>query len=146
MRLFAKQPCNFGRQYLIGDEIPVYAVLDPKAQEKMGVLTIVEDGATAPDMNLEECVSMVGQVKFEIPVHGKTGETFVLRITEEDLTIFSEIRQIDVKKAEDKQKIADMIQKIESADLLIMLDALDGRTFVKEKVDARAQEITDGDE
>ena len=145
MKLYAKQPCNFGKQYLIGDEIPVDAVLDPKAQEKMGVLTIVEDGAAAPDVNLEECVSMVGQVKFEVPIHtGK--EDFILNITNEDLTIFTDIRQIDVKKAEDKQKIADMIQKVESADLLIMLDALDGRTFVKEKAQARAQEITDGDE
>ena len=145
MKLYAKQPCNFGRQYHIGDEIPVDAVLDPKAQEKMGVLTIVEDGEAAPDVNLEECVAMVGQVKFEVPIHTKE-EDFILNITNEDLTIFTDIRQIDVKKAEDKQKIADMIQKVESADLLIMLDALDGRTFVKEKAQARAQEITDGDE
>lgn len=142
MKLFAKQPCNFGRQYHIGDEIPVDAVLDPKAQEKMGVLTIVEDGA-APE--LEECVAMVGQVRFEVPVHAEEGD-LVLNITNEELTIFTDIRQIDVKKAEDKQKIADMIQKVESVDLLIMLDALDGRNFVKEKAQARAKELPGGDE
>lgn len=43
MKLFAKRPCSFnGNQYFIGDEIPLEYVLDPKAQERMGVLVVVE--------------------------------------------------------------------------------------------------------
>ena len=43
MKLFAKKPCSFnGKKFFIGDEIPIDHVLDPKAQEKMGVLVVVE--------------------------------------------------------------------------------------------------------
>lgn len=44
MRLIANKPCNFGgRQFYIGDEIPENLVADAKMQEKMGVITIVND-------------------------------------------------------------------------------------------------------
>ena len=43
MKLIAKKPCNFGRKYFIGDEIPEECVLDPKAQEKMGVIEVVSE-------------------------------------------------------------------------------------------------------
>lgn len=45
MRLIAKKPCSFGgRKFYIGDEIPETLVADAKLQEKMGVITIVNDG------------------------------------------------------------------------------------------------------
>lgn len=45
MRLIAKKPCSFGgRQFYIGDEIPVDFVTDAKLQEKMGMIAIVDDG------------------------------------------------------------------------------------------------------
>lgn len=44
MRLIANKPCSFGgRQFYIGDEIPDNLVADAKMQEKMGVITIVND-------------------------------------------------------------------------------------------------------
>lgn len=52
MKLFAKKPCSFGgRKFYIGNEIPTNMVLDPKAQEKMGILAVVEEESSnaAPD-------------------------------------------------------------------------------------------------
>ena len=44
MKLIAKKPCSFGgRQFYIGDDIPAENVADAKAQEKMGVITIIND-------------------------------------------------------------------------------------------------------
>ncbi len=44
MKLIANRPCSFGgRQFYIGDEISADLVADAKAQQKMGVLTIVEN-------------------------------------------------------------------------------------------------------
>ncbi len=44
MRLIASKPCGFGgRQFYIGDEIPADLVADARMQEKMGVITIVND-------------------------------------------------------------------------------------------------------
>ena len=43
MKLFAKKPCSFnGKKFFIGDEIPADHILDPKAQEKRGVIEVVE--------------------------------------------------------------------------------------------------------
>ena len=44
MKLIAKKPCSFGsRQFYIGNEIPENLVADAKRQEKMGVITIVNE-------------------------------------------------------------------------------------------------------
>ena len=44
MKLIAKKPCSFGgKDFFINDEIPVNAVLNPKQQEELGVLSIVSD-------------------------------------------------------------------------------------------------------
>ncbi len=44
MKLIAKKPCSFGsRQFYIGNEIPENLVSDAKRQEKMGVITIVNE-------------------------------------------------------------------------------------------------------
>ena len=44
MALIAKKPCSFGgRQFYIGDEIPANFVTDVGMQEKLGVITIVNN-------------------------------------------------------------------------------------------------------
>lgn len=44
MSLIAKKPCSFGgRKFYIGDKIPTNLVADAKLQEKMGVITIIND-------------------------------------------------------------------------------------------------------
>lgn len=139
MKLFANKPCSFGGQkFKIGAEIPAKLVANPKAQEKMGVLSISDDEA----ISLDECTAKVGIVKFAVPVHAEEGD-LILEVSNEELTVFTDILQIGVSKTEDKQKISEMIQNIESVDLLIMLDALDGRKHVKEEAQARASVITE---
>lgn len=44
MKLIANKPCSFGgKKFYIGNEIPENLVADAKLQEKMGVITIVND-------------------------------------------------------------------------------------------------------
>ena len=137
MKIVAKKPCSFeGKKFFIDDEIPAELVADPKTQEKMGVIAIVggDSEAVTPRMGV-----------INIPIHAESGD-LTLNVTAEELVVFTDILQIPVNKAEDKQKISEMIQKIESEDLLILLDALDGRKHVKEEAQARAQELNSGDE
>lgn len=142
MRITANKPCNFGgRKFLIGEEIPVELVANPKAQEKMGVISIADGGEVPPEA-IETMTAQVGVVKFEIPIHTES-EDIVLVVTNGELTVFTDIRQIGVQATEDKQKISEMIQKVESEDLLILLDALDGRKHVKEEAQARVQALQD---
>ena len=129
MKLTANRPCTFGgHKFLIGEEIPFELVANPKAQEKMGVISIADGEAEATD----------GLIK--IPIHAEAGE-ITITVTNEELNVFTEIRQIGVNSTEDKQKLSALIQNIESEDLLILLDALDGRKHVKEEAQARAQEL-----
>lgn len=143
MRLIAQKPCNFGGQkFYIGDEIPNSLVANPKAQEKMGVIAIAggDGGAILPK------TAQVGEVKFEIPIHSEKGE-ITLELTNEELIVFTDIMQIQVTKTEDKQKVSEMIQNIESEDLLILLDSLDGRKYIKEEAQARVKALmADGEE
>ena len=136
MSIIALKPCTFGgKKFLIGDEIPESLVANPKVQAKMGTIAI--SGGTIPPEELQQYTSQVGEVKFEIIIHSENGD-LPLAVTNEELSMFTDILQINVSKTEDKQKVSDMIQNIESEDLLIMLDALDGRKFIKEEAQARA--------
>ena len=128
MRLTALQPCSFGgKRFLIGEEIPVELVANPKALEKMGRIAITDNEETPTGL-------------FNVPIHASNG-VVTLNISNADLNVFAEVRQIGVKSAEDKQKISALIQNINSDDLLIMLDALDERKFVKEEAQARAKAL-----
>lgn len=136
MKIFAKIPCSFGgEKFKIGDEIPAELVSNPKAQEKRGVIAIADES------ELQECTAQVGVVKFAVPIHAEEGD-FTPLLTNEELNVFTDILQIGVKTTEDKQKISEMIQNIESEDLLIVLHALDGRKHVVEEAMARAQALT----
>lgn len=43
MKLIARKPCSFGgKKYFIGDEIPSEEVIQPKTQERLGVLVILD--------------------------------------------------------------------------------------------------------
>ena len=145
MKLIALKPCKFGgKNFKIGEDIPEKLVMNPKAQAKMGVIS-VSDGESVSPEELQECTAQVGIVKFEVPVHAEEGD-LVLQVTNEELTVFTDILQIGVKTTEDKQKISDIVQNIESMDLLIMLDALDGRKHVAEEAKARAEVLAKANE
>ena len=50
MRLIANKPCSFGgKKFYIGNEIPENLVADARLQEKMGVITIVNDNMGVAD-------------------------------------------------------------------------------------------------
>lgn len=147
MKLIAKKPCSFeGHKFFIGDEIPTEFVANPKALEKMGVIAIAGNADPIPFTDPQEYVTPeIMEIKFEILIHAEEGD-LPLQVTNEELNVFTDILQIPVSKAEDKQKISEMIQNIVSEDLLIMLDALDGRKFVKDEAQARAQAISENAE
>ena len=146
MKLIAKKPCSFeGHKFFIGDEIPTEFVANPKSLEKMGVIAIAGNAEPIPFTDPQEYVTQVADVKFEILIHAEEGD-LPLQVTNEELSVFTDILQIPVSKAEDKQKVSDMIQNIVSEDLLIMLDALDGRKFVKDEAQERAKAISESAE
>lgn len=142
MRLIAQKPCTFGgTNFLIGDEIPVSLVENPKVQERRGVLSIAKGDAPAVS---QDSLPQIGEIN--VPIRAEEGD-LILCVSNEELIVFTDILQTPVSKTEDKQKVADMIQNIESEDLLIMLDALDGRSFVKKEAQERAKALSsNGDE
>ena len=146
MKLFAQKPCSFGgRSFFVGEEVPEELVLNPLIQEKMGVLATISDGAEIQDglpvEKLQELVAEVADVKFEIIIHAKEGD-LAIQVTNEELSVFTDILQIGVSKADEKQKISEKIRKVDSEDLLILLDALDSRRYVKDLAQARAEQIS----
>lgn len=139
MKIIALKPCNFGgHKFLIGDEIPEELVQNPNEQKKRGVIAISQDGEGIP---MAKVTANVSEMKIPVVIHSEKGD-LTIEVTQEELNVFFDVLQIPVSKTEDKQKVSVLIQSIESLDLLIMLDALDGRKFVKEESEKRADAIT----
>ena len=143
MKIIALKPCNFGgNKFFIGDEIPEKFVQNPNEQKKRGVIAISQDGESIP---MAQVTAEVSEMKFPVVIHSEDGDLTV-EVTQDEIGVFFDILQIPVSKTEDKQKVSALIQSIDSLDLLIMLDALDGRKFVKEESEKRAAAITPDDE
>lgn len=139
MKIIALKPCNFGgNKFFIGDEIPEELVQNPNEQKKRGVIAISQDGESIP---MAKVTANVSEMKIPVVIHSEKGD-LTIEVTQEELNVFFDVLQIPVSKTEDKQKVSVLIQSIESLDLLIMLDALDGRKFVKEESEKRADAIT----
>lgn len=140
MRLIAQIPCTFaGKKYLIGNEIPVEDVENPEAQAKRGTIAIVkDDDGTSP---LSDVVSQVGQVKFAITIHAGEDD-YTVTVTEAELQIYADIVQMGVKTNEEKEKVAELISSIDSEELLILIDALDGRKAVKDAIKERVDALS----
>lgn len=140
MRLIARIPCRFaGKKYLIGEEIPAEVVENPEAQAKRGVLAVMNDGEGDAPVNV---IPKVGDVKFIIPIHLED-QDYEVSVTESELTVFTDVLQMGVSSNAEKAKVAEIVSSVESEDLLILMDAVDGRKAVKdavkERVDALAQ-------
>lgn len=141
MRLVANKPCSFGgNKYLIGDEIPANLVLNPNEQIKRGTISKLNGSAAAEPLAGEDLEAAVTPLKYTVPIYKEDGG-FVISVTNDELVVFAEIRQNPGNKAEDKKKIEDTIKEITSNDLLIMLDALDGRKVVTGPVMERVEEL-----
>ena len=137
MRLVAKKPCSFGgKKFFIGDEVPANLVHNPNKQIAIGTLSKLNGSADAEPIAGEG----VAIPTFMIPVY-KEDSVYNVFVTNEELVVFTDIKQNPGKKAEEKQKIADTIKEITSNDLLILLNALDGRSVVTGPVMERVNEL-----
>lgn len=126
MRLIAKKLCSFnGKRFFIGDDIPVEYVLNPKDQEKKGVLVIInEDDQAAPAKS----------TTMEVVIRANEGD-MPLVLTQEGLQAVVDVLTGNADDA--KPIIADMTD----GDALILLHLTDPRKAVKAAAEERAKAI-----
>ena len=124
MKLIAKKPCSFGGQkFYIGDEIPTNLVADVRMQEKMGVITIVNDTEGVPGgesgtlFTLEQAEKMVAEAVDEA-VNNTVLEMEELQKYRELGVTPEQVRQIDENYAELAKELAQV--KKESAQGVII--------------------------
>ena len=128
MKLFAKKPCSFGgKKFYIGNEVPTEFVLDPKAQEALGVLAIVAD-EPAPEEIRKEVETMA------VTVRTKDGD-MTLDLTQNGLQAVVDVLTVKPSDAEG------IIQQMEDGDALILLDIVDSRKAVKAAAEERAKAL-----
>lgn len=129
MKLIAQKPCGFGgKKFYIGDEIPAEYVLDPKAQEKMGVLVIVGDGTMAP-------VAPAPVEAMDVVIHAEEGD-LPLSLTKEGLQAVVDV--ITSKATEAKP----IIEEMTDGDALILLHIADNRKEIKTAAENRAKALS----
>lgn len=132
MKLIAKKPCNFGKQFFVGDEIPLEAVLDPKLQENRGVLAIVDDEAgTAPAAPAAQANPVDTMT---VVIHAEEGD-MPLDLTREGLQAVVDVLTSNVEGAEP------IVAQMTDGDALILLDMTDNRKTIKTAAKERAQEL-----
>ena len=122
MKLIAKKPCGFGgKKFYIGDEIPAEYVLNPKTQEKLGNLVIVNDEAPGEVM--------------EVFIHAAEGD-MPLNLTKEGLQAVVDV--ITSKASEAKP----IIEQMTDGDALILLHIADNRKEIKTAAENRAKAMS----
>lgn len=130
MKLIAKKLCRFGgKQFYIGEEIPTELVLNPQAQEKMGVLVIVDgdaEGCSQPvvisDPTLTICVNIDGSDMELEPTDRGLQDIFNVLIGQPSAA-------------------KDIINKMTDEDALILLHLSDSRKAVKAAAEERAKSL-----
>lgn len=128
--LIAQKPCSFGgERFYIGEVIPDGLVANPKAQEKMGTLSIVHSGEGEVTEGMSRIINQGVEVLFEIPILQKDGELKIMLPEEEIAKIFG-IMQMTVREAEAA------IEDISDEAVLIVLNACDSRKAVKSATEA----------
>lgn len=133
MRLIAKKPCSFnGQTFYIGDEIPSEFVINPKAQEKLGVISIAADGGDPSESAVTG--AFVGQVEFAIPINQRDGK-MILHCNEEQICKAAEVMQMTAGEAKET------IKEIDDEKVLILLNACDSRKAIKEATEAAATKL-----
>lgn len=131
MKLIAKKPCGFGgKKFYIGDEIPAEYVLNPKAQEKLGNLVIVNDEAVDPAP-----ADPVPPVEaMEVIIHAEEGD-LSLNLTKDGLQA---VVDVITSKAADAKPIIDQMT---DGDALILLHIADNRKEIKTAAENRAKAL-----
>ncbi len=137
MKLIAKKPCSFGgKQFYIGNEIPVDLVLNPQEQEKMGRLAIVSDAAVSTPPAETPAENQVPVDTMTVVIHAEKGD-LPLSLTAEGLQAVVDVLTSTVDDAEP------IINQMVDDDALILLHAADYRKGIKEAAAARAQALTE---
>lgn len=137
MRLIAKKPCSFnGQVFYIGDEIPSEFVINPKAQEKLGVIAIAAGGEMYAESPSPD--ERVGQVEFAVPIKQKDGDE-TMHFTEEQISKAAEVMQMTTAYAKDA------IKEISDEKTLILINACDSRKAIKEATEEAASKLFDGE-
>lgn len=137
MKLIAKRPCSFGgKKFYIGDEIPAEFVLDPKTQEKLGVLVQVDaQGHPAPAPVQEETKETT--ITISIPV--EEGD-LALDVTAEGLQAVFAVLTAKTAEAEP------IIEQMTDGDALILLRLADSRKTIKTAAEDRAKALNEKQE
>lgn len=132
MKLIAKKPCSFGGvKFYIGDQIPSEHVLEPQAQEKMGVLAIVADEAApaaAPEVSHNEVDTMT------VVIRAQEGD-MPLNLTRDGLQAVVDVLTVKPAEAEN------IIEKMVDGDALILVHIVDSRKAVKAAAEERAKAL-----
>lgn len=132
MKLIAKRPCCFGgKKFYIGDEIPVEYVQNPATQEKLGVLTIVNDAPLFAAPCQEPSIELL---TVPVVLHAE-GEDFPLELTVEGL---QSVVDVLTSKGDTAKTI---VEQMTEEHALILLDATDSRKNIKEAAKARAMAL-----
>ena len=131
MKLIARKPCSFGgEKFYIGDEIPAEYVLNPKEQEKLGVIAIVNgDGC-----DLHEGSVIVPDVTLSILVHTEDGD-MNLEPTDEGI---QDVFTVLIGTAEGAKSV---ISQMTDSDALMLLHMADKRTTVQTMAKERGKEL-----
>lgn len=134
MKLIAQKPCSFGgRKFYIGDEIPAELVMDPKLQEKRGLLTIVNDApAFTAGVDLGDPAGDCSVIA--VVLHTEKGD-FPLELTEEGL---QSVVDVLTSKGDTAKAI---VEQMTEEHALILLNATDSRKNIKEAAEARAMAL-----
>ena len=134
MKLIAQKPCSFGgRKFYIGDEIPAELVMDPKLQEKRGLLTIVNDAPAFTDgVDLGDPAGDCSVIA--VVLHTEKGD-FPLELTEEGL---QSVVDVLTSKGDTAKAI---VEQMTEEHALILLNATDSRKNIKEAAEARAMAL-----
>lgn len=135
MKLIAKKPCSFGgKKFYIGDEIPAELVMNPKGQEKMGTLAIINDDAGAPaPVEPEQPFCAVDAM---VVVVKNGDENMPLNLTAEGLQA---VVNVLTSKVEDAEPV---IEQMTDGDALILLHMADSRKAIKAAAEERAKALS----
>lgn len=137
MKLIAKIPCSFGgKKFFIGDAIPAEYVLNPKTQEKLGVITIV-DGETAGGETSVGASLTPGSL-IPVIIHVEEGD-IELELTNFGLQQIFDVFTSNVEGAEA------IIEQMTDGDALLLLHVSDSRKSVKAAAEARAKALNPED-
>lgn len=134
MKLIARKPCSFnGKKFFIGDEIPAESVINPKEQEKMGVLTIAADNYVG---HTEQEPAPAQESKITVLIRSEEGDV-EFNPTPEGLQSIFDALTGNATEAEE------IINQMTDGEALILLHLSDSRKAVRAAAEARGKELSE---